>query len=67
MLPSSSSFGLNIHSSQKLQISGLIAEEAPIEISSKSSNFADIFSSDLASKLFEHTVINDHTIELVDG
>ena len=29
-------------------------------------NFADLFSLDLASKLIEHTGINDHTIKLVD-
>ena len=49
------------------QISGLIAEEAPTEISAKYSDFADIFSPDLASKLHKHTKINNHAIKLVDS
>ena len=49
------------------QISGLIVEEAPIKVLAKYSDFADVFSLDLASKLSEHTGINDHTIELVES
>lgn len=30
------------------------------------SNFADIFSLELASELYEHIVINDHAIILID-
>ena len=41
---------------------GLIA---PTKVSIKYANFA--FSLDLASKLPEHTRINDHTIELIDN
>ena len=48
-------------------ISGLIAEEASTKIFAKYSDFADVFSPDLASKLPEHTGIKDHAIELVDG
>ena len=43
-----------------------MANKALTSISTKYSDFVDIFSSELASKLFEHTRINDHAIELVD-
>ena len=58
---------LNVHPSRRPQISGLIAEEAPTKISAKYSDFADVFFPDLAFKLPEHSRINDHAIELVDG
>ena len=64
-LPSSSP--LNVHPSRRPQISGLIAKEAPIKVPTKYSDFLDDFFPDLASKLFEHTEINNHTIELVNG
>ena len=51
----------------KPQISGLIAKKASTKVPAKYSDFADIFSQDLASKLLEHTGINDHTIKLVNG
>ena len=43
-----------------------MANEAPTLIPTKYSDFADIFSPELASELPEHTRINDHSIELVD-
>ena len=58
---------LDVHPSRRPQVSGLIAEEAPTKILAEYSDFADVFSPDLASKLPEHTGINDHAIELVDG
>ena len=58
---------LNIHPSRESQISGLIAEKASTKISAKYLNFADVFSLDLATKLFEHTEINAHTIDLEEG
>ena len=58
---------LNVYPSHSPQISGLIAEKIPIKVSNNYVNFADVFSSDLASKLPKHTGINDHTIELIDG
>ena len=64
-LPSSSP--LNIHPFRKPQIFGLIAKKAPTKVPVEYSDFADVFSLDLASKLPEHTRINDHAIELVDG
>ena len=62
-----SSTPLDVHLSCRPQISGLIVEEAPTKISDKFVDFADMFSSDLASELSEHTGINDHAIKLVDG
>ena len=58
---------LNVHPSQRAQISGLIVEEAATKLLAEYSDFADVFSPDLASELTERTGINDHTIELVDG
>ena len=57
---------LNIHPSRRPQISGLITKEAPTNVSVEYSDFADVFSSDLASKLPKHTGINNHAIDLVD-
>ena len=65
--PNSSPLELNIHPSRRPQVSGLIAEEAHTKVSAKYSDFADVFFSDLASELSEHTGINDHARELVDG
>ena len=65
--PSSSASQLNVHPSRRPQISGLIAEEAPTKVPAKYSDFADVFSPDLASELLEYTGINDHAIELVEG
>ena len=65
--PSSSPLKLNVHPSRRPQVSGLIAEEAPTKVPAEYSDFADVFSPDLASKLPEHTEINDHAIELVES
>ena len=65
--PSSSPLKLDVHPSCRSQVSGLIAKEAPTKVPVEYSDFADIFSPDLTSELPEHTGINDHNIELVDG
>ena len=62
-----SSTPLDVHPSRRPQISGLIAEEAPTKVPDEYADFADVFSPDLAAELPEHTGINDHAIELVDG
>ena len=58
---------LDVHSSRRSQISSLIVKEAPRKVFAEYSDFADVFSLDLASKLPEHTEINDHIIKLVDS
>ena len=63
--PSSSPLKLDVHTSRRSQISSLIAEKAPTKVPVEYADFA--FSPDLASKLSEHTGINDHAIELVDA
>ena len=63
---SSSLLQLNVYLSHRPQIFGLITEEAPTKVPAKYSDFADVFTPDLASKLPKHTGINDHAIELVD-
>ena len=57
----------NIHPSSRAQIAALVANKAHISISTDYSDFADVFSPKLASKLLEHTGINDHAIKLVDN
>ena len=66
-LPSSSPLKLDVHSSFRPQISGLIAKEASTKVPAKYLDFADVFSPDLASELPKYNGINDHAIELVDG
>ena len=63
MLPSSSP--LDVHFSRGPQISSLIAEKAFKKVPAEYSDFADVFSPDLASKLPKHTKINNHAIDLV--
>ena len=66
VLPSSFLLDANVHLSRRPQIFSLITKETFIKVSVKYSNFTDVFSLDLTSKLPEHTRINDHNIELVD-
>ena len=58
---------LDVHPSRRPQVSGLIAKVALTKVPTKYSDFADVFSPDLAFKLPEHTGINDHAIKLVDS
>ena len=58
---------LDVHPSRRSQTSGLITEEAFTKVLAKYSDFADIFSPNLASELPEHTGINHHAIELIEG
>ena len=67
VLPSFSLLELNVYSFRRSQVSALIAEEALTKVSAKYSDFADVFFSDLASKLLKHTGINNHVIELING
>ena len=64
---SPSSFLLDVHPFGRPQISGLIAKKAPTKIPAKYSDFADVFSRDLASELSKYIGINNHVIKLVDG
>ena len=61
-----SSSPLDVHPSRRFQIVGLIAMEASTKFLAKYANFADVFTSNLASKLPEHTRINHYAIKLVD-
>ena len=63
----SPSFSLfDVHLSCRSQIVGLIAEKASTKVSAEYSDFADVFSPDLAFKLPEHTEIYNHAIKLVN-
>ena len=57
----------NVHLLRRPQISDLIATKALTKVSAKYLDFANISSSDLASKLSKHTGINNHAIKLVDS
>ena len=57
----------NVHPSRRPRISGLIIEEALIEVLAEYSDFANVFSLDLASELPKHNGINDHANKLVDS
>ena len=57
----------DVHLSRRPKISGFIAKETPTKVLANYSDFADVFSPDFASEFLEHTGINDHAIELVDG
>ena len=65
--PSSSPLNLDVHTSRKPQISGVIAKEAPTKVPVEYADFVNMFSPDLVSELLDHTGINDHSIELVDA
>ena len=58
---------LDVYSSRRPQISGLITKKDPTKVSAEYLDFADVFSLDLASKLPKHIGINNHTIKLVDS
>ena len=57
----------DVHPSRGPQKASLIAKETLTKGSVKYTDFADMFSLDLAFELPEHTGINDHAIELVDA
>ena len=63
----SSVASLDVHPFWRPQISGLIAEEAPMKVPAEYLDFADVFFPDLAFELPEHTGISNHAIELIDG
>ena len=65
--PSFSLLKLNVHTSRRPQVPGMIAKEAPTRIPDKYIDFANMFSPDLASKLPEHNGINDYAIALVNA
>ncbi len=48
------------------QIAALQWNKAPTEIPAKYSDYADVFSLDLAMELPENTGMNKHAIELID-
>ncbi len=55
-----------MHPSGRAQIAHLKVDEAPIKVTSKYADFADIFLPKLAIELPEHTEIIDHAIKFVD-
>ncbi len=66
MAAHSVNLGDEVHPSRKTQIAHLKADKVPSKVPGKYADFADIFSSKLATELPEHTRINNYTIKLVD-
>ncbi len=58
---------LSIHLSQVAQITALQWDKTPTKNLAEYSDYADVFSSDLALELPENTRMNEHAIELIDG
>ena len=56
-----------IHLFCEVQIELLLAEEAPIKVLLKYSDYADIFSFDLAMELPENTGMKEYSIKLIKG
>ena len=56
-----------IHPSQEAEIAALKQDKAPTKILFKYTDYADVFSFDLAMELPENTGINKHTIKLEKG
>ena len=61
------SAGMTMHLSEAAQIAALKQDKAPTKVLSKYTNYADIFSFNLAMELPKSTGINEHIIELQDG
>ena len=55
-----------MHPSRKAQIAYLKTDEAPTKVSSKYTNFIDVFLPKLAAKLLKYMKINNYAIEFVD-
>ncbi len=55
-----------MHPSKKAQIAHLKADKVSTKVLSEYVNFANIFSTKLATKLPKHISINNHTIKLMD-
>ena len=58
---------MTIHPSQTAQIAAWKQNEAPTKVSPKFTDYAEVFSFDLAIKLPENTSINKHAIKLEKG
>ncbi len=56
-----------IHPCRAAQIAALQWDKAPTEIPAEYSDYADIFSSNLAMELLENTGLNEYAIKLVEG
>lgn len=58
---------MQVYSFQQAQVRLLLADKAIIDVFSKYSDYANIFSFDLAIELSENMSINEHAIKLIDG
>ena len=58
---------LDIHPFWRAQIALLNLDKALTSVLPKYADFADVFSKNVAAKLLEHTAINDHAINLIEG
>ena len=58
--------GNEVHLLRRAQIAHLKTDKVFSEVSSKYTNFANVFSLKLATEFPEYTKINNHAIELMD-
>lgn len=58
--------GDEVHLSRRALIPHLKTDEVPTKVSSKYTDFIDVFSPNLVINLSEYTRINDHIIKLTD-
>ena len=63
----SNPLNIDIYFSCRPQIAGLIAKKALIKVAVEYTDFADVFSLNLASKLPKHTGIDDYIIKLFNS
>ncbi len=61
-----SALDVSIHPSRAAQIAVLQWDKAPTKILAKYSDYADVFSSDLAMELPQNTRMNEYAIELIE-
>lgn len=61
------SLSSNVHLFRQAQIVSLKTNKVFTAIPNKYVDFADVFLLDLAAKLLEHTKINKHAIDFIDG
>lgn len=57
---------MTIHASRKAQIKALIAKKALSKLPAEYSDYADVFSPDIAIKLPEHIGINNYLIDIME-
>ena len=56
-----------VHSEKQTQIGALLFDKAPTEVPAEYSDYSNVFSTENAAELPEHTGMNDHAIKQEEG